>query len=52
MSFLLFRQLSLCILSDMIVNGISVLLIIYYPNVCSVYEIMGECPLLGSPFLV
>ena len=24
----------------------------YYPNVCSVYEIMGECPLLGSPFLV
>ena len=36
-------SLSLCILSDMIVNGISVLLIIYYPNVCSVYEIMGEC---------
>jgi hypothetical protein len=52
MSFLLFRQFESMYSFDMIVNGILVLLIIYYPNVCSVYEIMGECPLLGSPFLV
>ena len=50
MSFLLFRQFES--MYSLIVNGIAVLLIIYYPNVCSVYEIMGECPLLGSPFLV
>ena len=32
-------------------NGISVLLIIYYPNVCSVYEIMGGMPFTGFSVL-
>lgn len=44
-------SLSLCILSNMIVNGISALLIIYYPNVRSVYEIIGTVPFAGLAVL-
>lgn len=44
-------SLSLCILSNMIVNGISALLIIYYPDVRSVYEIIGTKPFAGLAVL-
>ena len=44
-------SLRLCILSNMIVNGISALLIIYYPNVRSVYEIIGTVPFAGLAVL-
>ena len=39
------------VLSDMIVNGISALLIIYYPDVRSVYEIIGTKPFAGLAVL-
>ena len=44
-------SLSLCILSNMIVNGISVLLIIYYPDARSVYEMIGTMPFIGLAVL-
>ncbi|MEY8487999.1 hypothetical protein [uncultured Parabacteroides sp.] len=44
-------SLSLCILSNMIVNGISALLIIYYPDARSVYEMIGTMPFIGLAVL-
>ena len=44
-------SLSLCILSNMIVNGISALLIIYYPDARSVYEMIGTMPVIGLAVL-
>ena len=44
-------SLGLCILSNMIMNGIWALLIIYYPDVRSVYEIIGTMPFAGLAVL-
>ncbi|WP_195281996.1 CPBP family glutamic-type intramembrane protease [Parabacteroides johnsonii] len=49
LGYLYYRSgsLSLCILSTMIMNGIPVLLTICYPDVRSVYELMGVLPFIG-----
>ena len=44
-------SLGLSILSNMIMNGIWALLIIYYPDVRSVYEIIGTMPFAGLAVL-